>query len=60
MLHVEDLGTYKIVTLKLGSKHIKARLQEDQPVPEKHAYISFPEQWTMLYVDEFLVNVGEE
>lgn len=60
VLHVEDLGTYKIVTLKLGSKHIKARLQEDQPVPEKHAYISFPEQWTMLYVDEFLVNVGEE
>lgn len=60
VLHVEDLGTYKIVTLQLGSKQIKARLQEDQPVPEKHAYISFPEQWTMLYVDEYLVNVGEE
>ncbi|WP_414931960.1 ABC transporter ATP-binding protein [Vibrio europaeus] len=60
VLHVEDLGTYKIVTLQLGNKQIKARLQEDQPVPEKEAYISFPEQWTMLYVDEFLVNVGEE
>jgi glycerol transport system ATP-binding protein len=34
-------------------------LQEDQPVPQNEAYISFPEQWTMLYVDEFLVNVGE-
>lgn len=59
VLHVEDLGTYKIVTLQLGNQHIKARLQEDQPVPQNEAYISFPEQWTMLYVDEFLVNVGE-
>ncbi|WP_391089277.1 ATP-binding cassette domain-containing protein [Vibrio sp. NH-UV-68] len=60
VLHVEDLGTYKIVTLQLGNKPIKARLQEDQVVPQHQAYISFPEQWTMLYVDEFLVNVGEE
>lgn len=60
VLHVEDLGTYKIVTLKLGNQEIKARLQEDQVVPQNQAYISFPEQWTMLYVDEFLVNVGEE
>ncbi len=58
VLHVEDLGTYKILTLKLGEQHIKARLQEDQHVPKSVAYISFPEQWTMLYVDEFLVNVG--
>ncbi|MFA0439852.1 ABC transporter ATP-binding protein [Vibrio sp. 10N.286.49.C2] len=57
--HVEDLGTYKILTLKLGNQTIKARLQEDQRVPKEIAYISFPEQWTMLYVDEYLVNVGE-
>ncbi|WP_411992372.1 ABC transporter ATP-binding protein [Agarivorans sp. DSG3-1] len=55
VLFVEDLGTYKILSLKLGEQVIKARLQEDQRVPQQHAYISFPEQWLMLYIDEYLV-----
>ncbi|MDX2321763.1 MAG: ABC transporter ATP-binding protein [Moritella sp.] len=56
---VEDLGTYKIVSLKLGEHLIKARLPEDQKVPQDHAFISFPEQWLMLYIDEFLVAKDE-
>jgi len=52
---VEDLGTYKIASLKLGEHLIKARVQEDQKVPRENAFISFPEQWLMLYIDEFLV-----
>ncbi len=58
--HVEDLGTYKILTLKVGKQEIKARLQEDQPVPSGEAYISFPEQWTMVYMDEFLIGERED
>lgn len=58
--HVEDLGTYKILTLKLGNQLLKVRLQEDQQVPQQEAYISFPEQWTMLYLDEYLITAGEE
>lgn len=54
--HVEDLGTYKILTLRLGEQLLKARLQEDQAVPQKLAYISFPAQWLMLYADDFLVE----
>jgi glycerol transport system ATP-binding protein len=53
---VEDLGTYKIVSMRLGEYLIKARLQEDQFVPQAHAYITFPDQWLMLYIDEFLVS----
>ncbi len=60
VVHVEDLGTYKILTLTIGNQEIKARLQEDQKVPEKTAYISFPEQWMMLYLDECLVAQGSE
>ena len=56
--HVEDLGTYKILTMKLGQKIIKARLDEDHTVPQHKAYISFPEQWLKIYVDEYLI--GEE
>jgi len=56
VLHVEDLGTYKVISLQLGSNTIKARLDEDHKVPEHKAYISLPEQWLKLYVNEFLVE----
>lgn len=52
---VEDLGTYKILSVKFGGQSFKARLREDQSVPQHYAYISFPEQWLMLYIDEYLV-----
>jgi len=53
---IEDLGTYKIMSLKFAGKTLKARLQEDQKVPQGQVYISFPEQWLMLYIDEYLVT----
>lgn len=56
VLHTEDLGTYKILTLKLGNQTIKARLGEDHAPPKNVAFISFPEQWLKLYVDEYLVE----
>ncbi len=40
--HLEDLGTYKIMTLDLDGATLKVRLAEDKPVPEGQASISFP------------------
>ncbi|MFD1382408.1 ABC transporter ATP-binding protein [Rhodanobacter aciditrophus] len=57
---VEDLGTYKILTFNFAGVKMKARLSEDQKVPQGKAYVSFPEQWTKIYVDEFLVEVDYE
>ncbi len=54
--HVEDLGTYKILTLNLDGQQLKVRLQEDQPVPQQKVYLSFPAQWLMVYADEYLVE----
>ena len=54
--HVEDLGTYKILTLNLDGQQLKVRLQEDQPVPQHKVYLSFPAQWLMVYADEYLVD----
>ncbi|GGX74663.1 ABC transporter ATP-binding protein [Saccharospirillum salsuginis] len=54
---VEDLGTYKILSFKFHGQVMKARLSEDQKVPSGQAYISFPEQWTKVYVDDYLVEV---
>ncbi|MGF6129999.1 glycerol transport system ATP-binding protein [Pseudomonas frederiksbergensis] len=55
VVHIEDLGTYKIMTLNLDGAPLKVRLAEDKPVPEGIAYISFPAQWLMVYADEYLL-----
>jgi glycerol transport system ATP-binding protein len=59
VLHTEDLGTYKIITMKLDGEVLKVRIHEDRAVPTKKAYISFPEQWLKVYVDEYLVDIEE-
>ncbi|MDX1799760.1 MAG: ABC transporter ATP-binding protein [Marinobacter sp.] len=57
---VEDLGTYKIISLRLGSQAIKARVDEDQEVGAGPVYVSFPRQWLKLYVDEYLIEEKAE
>lgn len=57
VVHVEDLGTYKIMTLNLDGVPLKVRLAEDKPVPDGTAYISFPAQWLMVYADDYLLEV---
>ncbi len=57
---VEDLGTYRIMSFYFGDALMRARLHEDQRVPQKKAYVSFPEQWLTLYIDEYRVEVGDE
>lgn len=56
VLDVENLGTYKILTLQLGSKKIKARIDEDQTVLAETAHIVLPNEWLKVYVDEYLVK----
>jgi|TARA_R110000764_G_scaffold6108_1_gene23279 glycerol transport system ATP-binding protein len=54
---VEDLGTYKILSFLFNGQIMKARLSEDQQVPTGQIYVSFPEQWTKIYVDEYLIDL---
>ncbi|NER64040.1 ABC transporter ATP-binding protein [Pseudomonas sp. MAFF212427] len=56
VVDVEDLGTYRILTLDLDGAKLKARLGEDRVVPEGQAWVSFPAQWLMLYVDDVLLE----
>ncbi|NVK72818.1 ABC transporter ATP-binding protein [Marinomonas sp. CT5] len=58
--YVEDLGTYKILSFLFQGQVMKARLSEDQKVPSGQIYVSFPEQWTKVYVDEYLVDVIDQ
>ncbi len=60
ILDVEDLGTYKIVTVKLGHETLKVRQSEDFEADiGARVHLSFPSQWLMLYVDEFLIKEQE-
>ncbi|MCB5160458.1 ABC transporter ATP-binding protein [Marinomonas algarum] len=56
---IEDLGTYKILSFLFNGQTMKARLSEDQAIPSGQIYVSFPEQWTKVYVDDYLVNMTE-
>lgn len=53
---VEDLGSYKIVTLRLAGSALKASLSEDQPVPERRAWLHFSPKWTRLFSDGWRVK----
>ena len=53
---VEDQGNCKIVTLYLGEQLLRARLAEEDPVPDEKTWLTFPTQWTKLFADERLVK----
>jgi glycerol transport system ATP-binding protein len=55
--NIEDLGAYRIVTVKIAEHLVKARIEEDQWQPVDLVYVSFPLQWLKLYADEYLVTV---
>jgi len=57
VIDIEDLGTYHIMSFRFKDTVMKARLHEDQKIPTTKAWISFPEQWVKVYVNEFLVEV---
>jgi len=57
VLDMEDLGTYKIIDLGLGDETLKARVDEDFDARiGSRVHLTLPPQWTMLYVDEFLIQ----
>lgn len=58
--HAQDLGTYSIVYLTLGSIALKARIEEDQVTPIGTAWLRFPDERISLYVDEYRVEIDHE
>jgi len=51
----DNMGTYKLLYLRLSGFALVARLREDQPVPINQAYVSFPQQRLKLYLDDYLL-----
>jgi len=53
---VEDLGSYRIMTLTLAGQSLKARLPEDQPVSGDEVWLGFPPQWIRLFAEGRLIK----
>ena len=53
---IEDLGSYKIVTLTLAGKTLRATLPADKPIPETEVWLAFPPQRTRLFADGWLIG----
>ncbi|WP_163557442.1 ABC transporter ATP-binding protein [Halomonas sp. NO4] len=56
----QDLGTYQILSLRLGEHALKARVEEGGAVPRRTAHLRFPEERLGLYVDDFRVEIDHE
>jgi glycerol transport system ATP-binding protein len=52
---VEDLGTYRMLSLRLGGHPIKAKQDEFAPPPGESGRVVFPPEWIRLYADNVLV-----
>ncbi len=53
---VEDLGNYRIATVRLGKYLLKVKVPEQQNIPADRGYLSFMPKFTKLYADNFLVG----
>lgn len=53
--HIEDLGTYKIVTVSMGSHNLRVKLSEEQMLRGEEVYLYFPPERTKLYAESRLV-----
>ena len=53
---VEDQGSYRIVTLEFQGHSLKARITENDPIPEGKVRVRFPREWIRLFADEQLLK----
>ncbi|WP_089718158.1 ABC transporter ATP-binding protein [Candidatus Entotheonella palauensis] len=54
--HIEDLGTYRIITVRLGMHNLRVKLPEEQSLRGEDAFLYFPPERTKLYAESRLVN----
>jgi len=53
---VDDLGNFRLATLRLGDHRVIAKLGEERPLGADRCRVRFPERYTKLYADSRLVT----
>lgn len=56
IVEIEDLGNFKIATARLGGHLVKLKVGEDKTVSAGPGWLSFPPEWTRLYVDDHILR----
>jgi glycerol transport system ATP-binding protein len=52
---VDDLGNFRLATVRLGEHRLVAKLAEGRPIGADRCHLRFPERFTKLYADSRLV-----
>lgn len=53
---VEDQGSFRIVSVDFEGHTLKARISENDRVPDSTAFLSFPKEWVRLFENEKLLK----
>jgi len=56
LVHVQDLGTFRILTVDLAGHRIKAKVSVKQPFSRDRLHVKFPPEWTRVYANSVLVQ----
>ena len=56
LIHVQDLGTHRIITADMSGHKIKAKVSSKQPVSNESLHLVFPSEWSRLYVNSQLLR----
>ncbi|MFL6623899.1 MAG: ABC transporter ATP-binding protein [Sulfurifustaceae bacterium] len=54
--NVEELGNYRVATVRLGEQRLRVKVPEDQEVPRESAYLVMSPSLTKLYADGVLIG----
>lgn len=52
---IEDLGNFKIASVRLGEQQLKIKVSEQKTIPRETGYLGFSPDFTRLYADSVLV-----
>jgi glycerol transport system ATP-binding protein len=52
---VDDLGNFRLATVRLGEHRLVAKLDEGRPIAADRCHLRFPQRFTKLYADSRLV-----
>ena len=53
---VEDQGSYRILTARMGEHQVQARVPEGQPIPADRVWLRFATDWIRLFDDDRLLS----
>ncbi|WDP89385.1 MAG: ABC transporter ATP-binding protein [Desulfobacter sp.] len=53
---IEDQGSHRIISVDFQGNTLKARISENDPIPESTAWIRFPKEWIRVFADEHLLK----